>query len=155
MSLQERTYSVLLVSASSKFNDALCTLVSESDCGSVCIASNLNAAKRLCAEHTFDFIIINSPLPDDAGIRFSIDLCHESPASVLLLIPADVHEQIRDRVVSHGVFTLSKPVTRSILSQALDWMASARERMRKSEKRRFPSKKRWKRSVWSTGQNGC
>lgn len=135
MSLQERTYSVLLVSASSKFNDALSALMPESACDPIQTARDLSSAKRLCAEHVFDFVIINSPLPDDAGIRFSIDLCHESPASVLLLIPADVHEQIRDKVVSHGVFTLAKPVTRSILSRALDWMASARERMRKTEKK--------------------
>ncbi len=107
----------------------------ESACDSIQTARDLSTATRLCAEHLFDFVIINSPLPDDAGIRFSIDLCHESPASVLLLIPADVHEQIRDKVVSHGVFTLAKPVTRSILSRALDWMASARERMRKTEKK--------------------
>ena len=135
MSLQERTYSILLVSASPKLNDALCALMPESGFGPVHIAGNLSSAKRLCVEQAFDLVIINSPLPDDAGIRFSIDLCHESLSSVLLLIPSDVHEQIRDRVVRHGVFVLAKPVTRTNLSLALDWMASARERMRKTEKK--------------------
>ena len=135
MSLQERTYSILLVSASSKLNDALCALMPESGYAPVRIAKDLSSAKRLCAEQSYDLLIINSPLPDDAGIRFCIDLCHDSLSSVLLLIPSDVHEQIRDKVVRHGVFVLAKPVTRTVLSLALDWMASARERMRKTEKK--------------------
>lgn len=135
MSLQERIYSILLVSASSQLNDALCALMPESGYHPVHIAKDLSSAKRLCVEHSYDFVIINSPLPDDAGIRFSIDLCQDSLCSVLLLIPSDVSEQVSDKVIRHGVFTLAKPVTRTMLSLALDWMASARERMRKTEKK--------------------
>ena len=36
-------------------------------------ATNISAAKRALAERAFDFVIINSPLPDDIGTRFAID----------------------------------------------------------------------------------
>ena len=38
-------------------------------------------------------------------------------------------------MAEHGVFTLPKPVNRPALAQALDWMSSARERLRKLEKK--------------------
>ena len=135
MSFQERTYSVLIASASQKFNDAVSPLLSAFRCGPVRCVSDLSSAKRLHSEQFFDFVIINSPLPDDPGIRFAIDLCRETPASVLLLVPGELHEQIRDKVLEHGVFTLPKPVGKSTFSVALGWMAAARERLHKTEKK--------------------
>ena len=66
MSLQERTYSALIISASVKFNDAASAILSEFGCVPVRFAADLNSAKRIRTEYDFDFVIINSPLPDDA-----------------------------------------------------------------------------------------
>ena len=38
-------------------------------------------------------------------------------------------------MVGHGVFTLPKPITGTAMSQALKWMAAARERLRRMEKK--------------------
>ena len=135
MNLEERTYSVLIVTASPKFYDAVAPLLSAFRCGPVRCVSDLSSAKRLRTEQEFDFVIINSPLPDDPGIRFAIDLCRETSAAVLLLVPGDIHEQIRDKVMDHGVFTLAKPVGKNTFAIALGWMAAARERTRKTEKK--------------------
>ena len=35
--------------------------------------SDVSAAKRAFAGRAYDIVIVNSPLPDDPGIRFSID----------------------------------------------------------------------------------
>ena len=73
MSLKEQVYSVLIVSAAERFNDALSLLLPPSRYQPVCKVSDISTAKRALAERTFDFVIINSPLPDDPGIRFAID----------------------------------------------------------------------------------
>ena len=135
MSLQERTYSVLVASASEKLNIAVSALLSGFGCRPVRFAADLSSAKRLASEYNYDFVIINSPLPDDAGTRFAIDLCRETPASILLLVPSDIHEQIRDKVTDHGVFTLPKPIGKGTFSLVLGWMAASRERMMKAEKK--------------------
>ena len=80
-------------------------------------------------------MIINSPLPDDTGTRFAIDIESSKGAVVLLLVRAELHEDTRDRVVEHGVFTLAKPLSRPVFTLALEWMESARERLRKLEKK--------------------
>lgn len=135
MSLKERIYSVLVVSASEKLNIALKDYLPESHYQPVRVVSNVSAGKRAWSERNYDFVIINSPLPDDAGIRFAIDTSGGSSVVVLLLVRAELHDEIRDKVTEHGVFTLSKPLSRPLLASALDWMSAARERVKKLEKK--------------------
>lgn len=135
MSLKEQIYSVLIVSVSENLNTALSNLLPESKYGPVHTVSSISAAKRAFAEKAYDFIIINSPLPDDIGTRFAIDVCNSKSTVVLLMIRAELHEETYYKVAEHGVFTLPKPTSKSAMSTALSWMASARERLRKSEKK--------------------
>lgn len=135
MSLSQRVYSILIVSASDHFNSALTALLSEVKYSPIHIVKSINAAKRTAAEKSFDFIFINSPLPDDNGTRFAIDICTARSAVVVILAKTDVHDDIHDKVAEHGVFTLPKPTSRSALFQALDWMISAREALRQFEKK--------------------
>ena len=135
MNLEARVYSVLVVSSSKNFNDATLDLLSPAYYQPICLTSNISEAKRHVTERSFDFIIINSPLPDDSGTRFAIDCCRSMTTAVLLLLRSDVHAETRSKVVSHGVFTLPKPTTKIIMMQALNWLESARERLRKLEKK--------------------
>lgn len=135
MSLEERVYSVLVVSASENFNTVLSDMLPESAFHPVRVADSVNAARRIFAERNFDFVVINSPMPDDPGVRFAIDVCASKGTVALLLVKSEAYVGTYDKVVVHGVFTLSKPVSRQSMTQALSWMASARERLRKVEKK--------------------
>lgn len=135
MSLKERCYSVLVVSAAEKLNIALSDILPKSHYQPIKIVSSVSEGKRVWSERNYDFVIINSPLPDDAGIRFAIDLGNSKGTIVLLCVRAELLDDIREKVSDYGVFTLSKPLSRPILTLALDWMASARERLRKLEKK--------------------
>lgn len=135
MSLKERVYSVLVVSAAEKLNTALISLMPESRYSPVRIVSGISAARRLLSERPFDFIIVNSPLPEGDGSRFVIDIASSSASSVLLLTRAERYQDLYEKVAEHGVFLLSRPLNRSLLLSGLDWMAAARERLRKYEKK--------------------
>lgn len=135
MSLKERIYSVLLVSASANLNENLLGLFPSSRYSPVQIVGNVSAAKRALAERDFDFIIVNAPLPDDNGTRFSIDAGAGKNTVVLLLVRGDQYPEFFDRCAEFGVFLLSKPLAKSSVLQALDWLASARERLRQTERK--------------------
>ena len=94
MSLKERSYRVLVVSAAEKLNTALSSLLAESQYDPVLVVSNVSAAKRAWGEQEYDFVIINSPLPDDPGIRLAIDLSASQGTVVLLFVRAELHEDI-------------------------------------------------------------
>ena len=135
MSLKERVYSVLVVSAAESFNDALSSLLPGSKYSPIHFVSNISAAKRALAERAFDFVLINSPLPDDVGTRFAIDTSNSKETIVLLIVRAELQAEIYDNVAEHGVFVLSKPTSKPMIATALSWLSSAREQLRKTQKK--------------------
>ncbi|MBQ8545316.1 MAG: ANTAR domain-containing protein [Clostridia bacterium] len=135
MSLQEQIYSVLVVSASDAFNSALTQLLPDSKFAPVRFETNVSSAKRALAERAYDFIVINSPLPDDAGIRFAMDLSGLKTSVALLMVRSDIYATTYNRVAEHGVYVLPKPTSKPIVSQAIDWMIATRERLKKFEKK--------------------
>ena len=135
MPLEERAYSVLLVSASETFNASAHALFSETGFLSVQTVSNISAAKREYAARAYDLVIVNAPLPDDMGVRFAIDVCASGSGVALLLVRSELHDEIRGKVTAHGVYTLAKPIAKPTMRIALGWMVSTRERLRKAEKK--------------------
>ena len=135
MSLKERIYNILIVSATGSFTSAFADLLPEARYSPVDTVTSISVAKRVLAEKTYDFVIINAPLPDDAGTRFAIDTCTTKQSAVLLLVKNDIHAGIHDRVAEYGVFTLPKPISKVTMTHALNWLESARERLRQFEKK--------------------
>ena len=138
MSLQERVYSVLIVSASEKFRSSILSLLPESSYSPVLTASSVGEAERDRNQRDFDFIFINSPLPDDAGIRFAIDCCRTGGTVTVLFAAAALYDQVQARVEEHGVFVLPRPVPRDAILRGLNWMTAARERLRRYEQKAQP-----------------
>ena len=133
MVFQEKTYSVLLVSAQEKFNTAIFELLPMTDYWPCVTVSSVSAAKRRLAEQDYDIVIINAPLPDDFGMRLAIDICTESGAGVLLLVKSEMFESICTKTEPYGVVPLPRPTNRQMVSQALHMLRATRERMRRME----------------------
>lgn len=133
MSLFEQTYSVIVVSASEKINQAIAECLAGPSFSPVRFVSGVGAAKRAIVERPYDFVIVNSPLPDDAGVRFSVDVSDSERTVVLFLARPEMFEDVFERLVRSGVFVLQKPVSRAALELAAGWLMSAREKIRKNE----------------------
>lgn len=133
MIFQERTYSVLLVSASEKFNNTIMPLLPMTDYWPVTTVNTVGAAQRRMLETTYDIVIINAPLPDDFGMRLAMDTCAASGAGVLLLVKSELYDEVYSKVVNHGVVTLSKPTNLQMVSQTLRVLCATRERLRQVE----------------------
>ena len=138
MSLQERVYSVLIVSASERFRDSLRPLLPEAGYAPVITVTSVGAAERVRSERDFDFVFINSPLPDDAGIRFAVDCCRTGGTVAVLFAAAALYDQVRAKVTERGVFVLPRPIPRDAILRGLNWMTAARERLRGYEKKVQP-----------------
>jgi len=138
MSLKERVYSVLIVSASERFRNSLLSLLPEGIYSPIVTAASVGEAERARNQREFDFIFINSPLPDDAGIRLSIDCCRSGGAVVVLFAAAALYDPVQARVAEHGVFVLPRPIPRDAILRGLNWMTAARERLRGYEKKVRP-----------------
>lgn len=136
MSLKKRVYSALLVSASEKFRDSLLPLLPESAYSPVVTVTSVGAAER--KQRDFDLVFVDSPLPDDDGLRFAIDCCRSGGTVALIFAAAALYEQVSARAAEHGVFVLPRPVPRGAVLRGLNWMTAARERLRLYEKKVQP-----------------
>ncbi len=135
MSLEQRTYSVLLVSSSPKISAFVAERLPASEYYPVHTVKNIAAAGRTFSARSYDYVIINSPLTDDPGIDFAIDSGMSRNTIVLLFVQSEIHEEVFQKVRSHGVFTLPKPLSTQVLSSALRWMSVVKERLKKSEQK--------------------
>ena len=135
MSLKEQTYSVLVVSSSASLNNALSALLPESRFTPVTAVTSISSAQRALLERDYDIIIVNSPLPDDPGIRFAIDTSSSKSSVILLLVYSELFEDTNFKVSRFGVFSISKPTSKPAIASALSWLISAREKLRRYEKK--------------------
>ena len=133
MVFQERTYSVLIVTASDTFANSVMPLLPMTDYWPVTIVHSVSEARRRVVDTEFDIVLINAPLPDDFGMRLAIDICTNSGAGVLLLVKNDLFNDIYAKVVGYGVITLSKPTNLQMVAQNLRILCATRERMRQMQ----------------------
>ncbi|MCR4681917.1 MAG: ANTAR domain-containing protein [Clostridiales bacterium] len=134
MSLKERTYSILIVSASDRISQAVSEVFPLPVFSPVNTVSNVSAAKRAISERDFDIVVVNPPLPDDS-LRFAVDTVDSSGSVLLYLARAEQYADVYDRLAEHGVFVVQKPVPMSVFRTVSGWLISARERLRRSEKK--------------------
>lgn len=135
MLFESHEYNTLVVSSSEKFDAVTRPILTDNNCQQLTFVTSVAAAKRAVLENSFDFVIINSPLPDEFGTKFAIDVSNNKNIVCLLLVKAEVFDEAYEKVLPYGVFTLSKPTSPAVLSQAIKWMAVTRERFRKVEKK--------------------
>ena len=133
MVFQERTYSVLIVTASDSFVSSIMPLLPVTDYWPVTTVRSVGEARRRIAETDFDIVLINAPLPDDFGMRLAIDICTNSGAGVLLMVKNDLFNDLYAKVISYGVITLSKPTNLQMVAQNLRILCATRERLRQME----------------------
>ena len=135
MGMMERSYSLLLVSPSEKFNLSMRNLLPESQYRPVQIATDAAQARRCFLEKPYDVVVINAPRPDDFGAGLALDLCENSGAGVLLLVKAEHYPDINGRVSPLGVLVLPKPASSQTVSQSLQLLCGTRERLRRMEQK--------------------
>lgn len=125
MGLKQQQYKVLVVSAQPKFNDQLKQMISQRMNLSHSFETSASSAKRTMLERDYDIIIINSPLPDENGMRLAIDNSSKAKSTILMLVPNEYYGEVYERVCPHGIFLIPKPLSAQMMRQALDWLETA------------------------------
>lgn len=133
MGPEEHVYSVLIVSASEKFDRSLAELLPSDRFHPILSARDSGTARRECLNRRFDLVLINTPLGDDFGVSFALDLTEDSGTGILLFVRAEHFPDICAKVSSYGILTLSKPTVPSMIQQSVQLLCSTRERLRRME----------------------
>lgn len=132
---KESSYSVLLISASEKMNASLIPFMARENYAPVVTTDSVSQARRIMSQREFDIVIINTPLKDELGINFAVELTEGSSCGVMLMVKSEMFDEINYKVQDCGVFTIPKPVNTSMMSYALKMLGSTRERLLRMEQK--------------------
>lgn len=135
MALEQRVYSVLIVTVAEKFFEQVLPLMPGKRYYPVDKAGSINEARRCISDRSYDIILINTPLPDDFGVRFAMDVTSSTGSAVLAFVRTDLYDAVYEKAHPSGVFVLRKPTSPAAIAQSLDWLCATRERMRHMEKK--------------------
>lgn len=111
--------SVLIVSSAQKATEFFQEMLLQHQLSKVVVLQNAGQARRMLVEREFDLCIINAPLPDELGDKLAASVADKDFCQVILLVKAELCEEISDALECCGVFTVAKPVNKTVFWSAL------------------------------------
>ena len=130
---EDNLHSILIVSSSEQFDATL--RKSLTDFLMIDSKRNAAAARRSFLERYYDLVVINAPLPDESGEPFALDVAQQCPASVLLIVPSEVYEDVLEHVTDQGILVISKPLPHGRLDKAIRYLKAVQGRVHNLEKK--------------------
>lgn len=111
---------VIVISSNSSAAESLSAFIKEFFHCQVTIAENAHKARELLSTHrTFDLVIINSPLSDEAGIELAEYAAETTAASCLVLIKSENYEKVSPRADRGDIILVAKPFSKQVLMQVI------------------------------------
>lgn len=131
----DRQYSILIVSASEKFNTLVKRSIPINSFGVIEVRSSIALASRELLSRKFDIAVINAPLPDDMGIEFAIDVSSRYSLGTMLVTPGEICDEVTEHVLDYGVIAVPKPINKSTISSVIRHLLADQDKIRTLEKK--------------------
>jgi AmiR/NasT family two-component response regulator len=111
--------SILVVSSTEKSIAFILDMLCQNSYKEITTMQTCSEARAVLKERCYDLCIINAPLCDESGENFSREIVSKGISQVILIVNSEIFEKVSQKVEDIGVFTLSKPISKSIFSSAL------------------------------------
>ena len=127
----DTVHSALIVSAAEQFE----TLIKRSLMDVITVESRKSGAmaRRYVLERYYDLVIINAPLPDESGEELALDIVEQCDASVLMVVPQDIFEDVLERVTEQGIMVMPKPSPKGRIDKSVRFLVATQNKMHKLE----------------------
>ena len=127
----DTVHSALIVSASEQFE----MLIKRSLMDVITVESRKSGAmaRRYVLERYYDLVIINAPLPDESGEELALDIVEQCDASVLMVVPQDIFEDVLDRVTEQGIMVMPKPSPKGRIDKSVRFLVATQNKMHRLE----------------------
>lgn len=121
--------SILLVSSNEKGTDMLVQLLKTVDSPRIHAVSNGAEARREVTRGDYDLVVINAPLTDEFGHDAAIYITESTTAAVVMIVKAELSDQVSSKVENYGVLVLGKPINKLLFYQGVRLACAARARV--------------------------
>ena len=122
----------LIVSNSEKFNLLAKRILADLKFTAVEIRKSAVSARSELLGRSYNLIIVHAPLPDELGVDFVMDAKSKYSASVLLVLPNEIYDDVTDHVINHGVLTVQKPVSRIAITRCVKLLSAQQLEMKEA-----------------------
>ena len=123
-------HSILVVSCSEQFNDALRHSLPEGLFVSLDFRKNAAAARRQILERYYNIVVINVPLPDENGLEFAMDIAEKGNTSVLIAAPSEIYDNVLEYITDYGILAVPKPAPETRIGMAIRLLISIQNKIR-------------------------
>ncbi len=123
----------LIVSASSENMRMLRSIEGSALSGCVTEAFSGAQARGLMAERAFVNVVIDSPLPDEAGAALALYAESMCSGGVILFARRDIARELERQSAARGIIIIPKPADREALRLALHALEIMRAKLAKAE----------------------
>lgn len=134
MASGKNIYKVLVAGTNDKTFALLQTLLPGSSYDPPLRAGSAGEAKRMALDYAVDIAILNAPMRDEFGTQLALDLARDN-VGVLLLVPGESFDGVRDQMEDEGVMALAKPLTRQTLEMGLHMITALRGKLLQMDRR--------------------
>lgn len=121
--------SALIVSSNAKIATTLAETLVQLEVSKIITVNSAGEARRLLIECDYDLCIINSPLVDETGEALSRNIVAKGISQVILLVKSEFFNETAQNVEDYGVITVSIPVNRDLLWNALKIAQAAHKKL--------------------------
>ena len=118
-----------MIANGEKGRDMLCEVLTGMQFDAVSMQSSGTESRRAFAEGDWDVILINAPLADEFGHDLAADAAERTGSGVVLLVKAEIADEIAARVEDAGVFVVAKPLNKQLLFGAIKLALAAHRRL--------------------------
>jgi len=123
--------SALVISDSDKDTAFFSAVLNAASVNQIISLKSVDDARKLVLKQDFDFIIVNAPLKDESGENFSRHAASKGLSQVLLFVENKVFDSVSAACEADGVFTISKPVDKTLFWSALLYAKSVQNRIKR------------------------
>ncbi|MBE5855368.1 MAG: ANTAR domain-containing protein [Lachnospiraceae bacterium] len=120
-------HSVLIVSASEQFDAIVKKTVKHYL--TIDVKRSCALGRRSLLEKQYDLVLIQGPLQDESGEEFAMDVADQGGASVLLVAPQDVFEDVLEKVTDSGILVVPYPSPPGRIEKAIRLMIAIQNKM--------------------------
>lgn len=118
---------ILIVSTQKQSSDALYDIIKPLVFSGYDYAASASEARRKFDITEYDLTIINAPLSDEFGSELALDIAERSLSAILILVKADLMEQVQDKLAVTGAFVVGKPINKQVLLQSIPFVLNSKQ----------------------------
>lgn len=120
---------VIVISSSSSAAETLSAFLKENFHCQVTIAETARHAREIISgSRSFELVLINSPLADEAGIELAEYASEITAASCVVLVKSENYEKISPRADRGDIILVTKPFSKQVLYQVIKAVNTALRR---------------------------